>query len=208
VTHTNTNKLFPDDDENFFRPDEQKKDFIIESGWAAGCDMVLKYEHKTTYLYFVYSLGKVRRWDGFQWYDPVFDRRHNINFVASQKFGKKRDWEMSMRWNLGSGLPFTQTQGYYQAPGTSGGISTNYLTANSNDLSIQFGDLNGGRLPYYHRLDFSMRKDFKWSKAEMQVNAGLTNAYNRENVFYIDRVTARRVNQLPILPTIGLDLTF
>ena len=208
VTNTNRNKLFPDDDENFFRPDEQKKDFIIESGWAAGCDMVLKYEHKTTYLYFVYSLGKVRRWDGFQWYDPVFDRRHNINFVASQKFGKKRDWEMSMRWNLGSGLPFTQTQGYYQAPGTSGGISTNYLTANSNDLSIQFGDLNGGRLPYYHRLDFSMRKDFKWSKAEMQVNAGLTNAYNRENVFYIDRVTARRVNQLPILPTIGLDLTF
>jgi len=105
-------------------------------------------------------------------------------------------------------LPFTQTQGYYQAPGTSGGISTNYLTANSNDLSIQFGDLNGGRLPYYHRLDFNVRRDFKWSKAEMQVNAGLTNAYNRENVFYIDRVTARRVNQLPILPTVGLDLTF
>jgi hypothetical protein len=208
VTNTNRNKIFPDDAANFFRPEIQRKDYILESGWAAGADVVLKYEHKTTYLYFVYSLGKVRRWDGFRWYDPVFDRRHNINFVASQKFGKKRDWEASLRWNLGSGLPFTQTQGFYQAPDALNGISTDYVTANADDLSIQFGDLNGGRLPYYHRLDLNVRKDFKWKKVQLEVNAGVTNAYNRENVFYIDRITSQRVNQLPILPTIGLDMSF
>lgn len=208
ITNINRNKLFPDDAENFFRPEVLRKDFIVESGWAAGADFVLKYEDKTTYLNLVYSFGRVRRWDGFAWYDPVFDRRHNVNFIAAQKFGEKRTWEVSMRWNLGSGLPFTQTQGYYQAPSASGGIATDYITANSNDLAIQFGQLNGGRLPYYHRLDFNLRKDIKFKNSSLELNAGVTNAYNRENVFYIDRITAERVDQLPILPTVGIDFTF
>jgi hypothetical protein len=38
---------------------------------------------------------KVDRWDGFTWYAPVFDRRHNVNFVATHKMGAKRDWELS-----------------------------------------------------------------------------------------------------------------
>ncbi len=208
VTNLNRNKLFPDDAANFFRPAVLRKDFIVESGWAAGCDVVLKYEEKNTYLYLVYSLGRVRRWDGFAWYDPVFDRRHNVNFVAAQKFGEKRTWEISMRWNLGSGLPFTQTQGYYQATGTTGGIATDYLTQNADALSIQYGTLNGGRLPYYHRLDFNLRKDIKFKRSALELNAGVTNAYNRENVFYIDRISAERVDQLPILPTIGIDFSF
>lgn len=207
VTNLNRNKLFPDDATNFFRPEVLRKDYIVESGWATGADVVLKYEKKTTYLNLVYSLGRVRRWDGFAWYDPVFDRRHNINFIAAEKFGKKRDWEVSLRWNLGSGLPFTQTQGFYQAPGSSS-IATDYLNTNTDQLTIQFGSLNGGRLPYYHRLDFNVRKDFKFKHAQLELNIGATNVYNRENVFYIDRVTAKRVDQLPILPTIGLEFTF
>ena len=208
VTNLNRNKLFPDDAANFFRPAVLRKDFIVESGWAAGADVVLKFEEKNTYLYLVYSLGRVRRWDGFAWYDPVFDRRHNINFVASQKFGEKRTWEVSMRWNLGSGLPFTQTQGYYQATGTSDGIASDYLTQNADALTIQYGGLNEGRLPYYHRLDFNVRKDIKFKNSALELNAGVTNAYNRANVFYIDRITAERVDQLPILPTFGIDFSF
>lgn len=208
VTNTNRNKLFPDDAENFYRPEVLRKDFIIESGWAAGADVVLKYEDKRTYLNLVYSLGRVRRWDGFGWYDPVFDRRHNVNFIAAQKFGEKRDWEVSLRWNLGSGLPFTQTQGYYQSPSISGGIATDYITANANELTIQFANLNGGRLPYYHRLDLNVRKDIKFKRSALELNAGVTNAYNRANVFYIDRITSKRVDQLPVLPTIGIDFTF
>jgi hypothetical protein len=128
--------------------------------------------------------------------------------VASQKFGEKRTWEVSMRWNLGSGLPFTQTQGYYQATGTTGGIASDYLTQNADALTIQYGGLNEGRLPYYHRLDFNVRKDIKFKNSALELNAGVTNAYNRANVFYIDRITAERVDQLPILPTFGIDFSF
>ena len=32
--------------------------------------------------------------------------------------------------------------------------------------------------------------------------------YNRENIFYFNRVKYERVNQLPLMPSLGLSLTF
>lgn len=207
VTNANRNKIFPDDAENQGRPELLRKDFIIESGFAYGVDVVLKYEKKTANIYFVYSWGNVDRWDGIRWYDPVFDRRHNINLVASEKFGKKRNWEASVRWNLGSGLPFTQTQGYYE-PSAISGITADYIVTNSPTLGIQYAGLNEGRLPYYHRLDVSLHRSWKFKKFTLDANASVTNAYNRENVFYIDRVTGRRVDQLPAIPALGVEISF
>ena len=88
LTNINRNKLFPDNVTYVNEPDAFKKDFIVESGRAMGADVVVKYEERDTYLWFVYGLGKVDRWDGLQTYAPVFDRRHNVNLVASQGFGK------------------------------------------------------------------------------------------------------------------------
>jgi hypothetical protein len=207
VTNTNRNKIFPDDIDNQDRPELLRKDFIIESGFAYGVDVSLKYQKKTASLYLVYSLGDVDRWDGLRWYDPVFDRRHNINLVGSEKFGKKRQWELSARWNLGSGLPFTQTQGYYE-PSAVDGISGDYITSNASALGIQYAGLNEGRLPYYHRLDVSLHRAWKLKKFTIDANASVTNLYNRENVFYIDRVTGNRVDQLPALPALGVEISF
>lgn len=209
LTNTNRNKVYQDNAETNEIPDVLKKDFLIETGWAAGADMVLKYEDKRYFFWIVYSLTKVDRWDGFQYYSPVFDRRHNVNLVGTYKFGKNKDYEFSARWNLGSGLPFTQTQGYYQGQGVQGGVALDYLTSNASSLSIQYAGLNEGRLPYYHRLDLNLKRSLKIkNKLHLELNVGCTNVYNRSNVFYIDRITAKRVDQLPILPTIGFDLSF
>jgi hypothetical protein len=208
LTNINRNKIFPDDNDHQDKPELLRKDFILETGRAYGADIVLKYETKRQYFYAVYSIMKVDRWDGFTWYSPVFDRRHNVNFVATHKMGTNRDWELSARWNLGSGLPFTQTQGYYQPNLTSGGISTDYVYANSNEMGIQFAPINGGRLPYYHRLDLNLKKTLKGERFNWEWNLGVTNAYNRANVFYIDRITAKRTDQLPIMPTFGMELSF
>ncbi len=209
LTNTNRNKIFPDNDANADRPDALKNDFIVETGKSYGVDMVAKYEHRNLNVWLVYSLQKVDRWDGFNSYSPVFDRRHNMNFVSSYVFGEKEQWEVSARWNLGSGLPFTQTQGYYQPTDITDGIGTDYIVSNSNELGILFADLNKGRLPYYHRLDFNAKRIMKLSnKVRMEVNAGITNIYNRANVFYIDRITSERVDQLPFMPSIGVDITF
>ena len=208
LTNFNRNKLFPDNTTYADEPDAFKKDFIVETGRAVGADVVVKYEERETYLWFVYGLGDVDRWDGFRWYDPVFDRRHNVNLVASQGFGNGA-WLVSARWNLGSGLPFTQSQGYYQAPGTGGGIDGDYLTSNPGDISIYLAGLNEGRLPAYHRLDLNVKRTWKEvGGGELELSAGVTNVYSRENVFYINRITGQRKNQLPFLPSVGLDWSF
>ena len=209
LTNANRNKLFEDNAQNKEIPEALRKDFIVETGIAYGADVVLKYEERSSYVWLVYGYGNVDRWDGMRWYDPVFDRRHNVNLVVSQGIGRDQDWEVSARWNLGSGLPFTQTQGFYQPPSVVDGISTDYVVANNSELGIQFAPLNEGRLPAYHRLDLSVRREFKFSNGQtVDFSAGATNVYSRENVFYVNRITGDRVNQLPFLPSISLDWRF
>lgn len=209
LTNANRNKLFEDNLSNADVPEVLRKDFIVETGTAYGADVVLKYEERSTYFWLVYGYGNVDRWDGFRWYDPVFDRRHNLNLVVSQGIGKNQNWEASARWNLGSGLPFTQTQGFYQPPNVLDGIASDYVVANNAELGIQFAPLNEGRLPAYHRLDLSIRREFKLQgNQSLDFSAGATNVYSRENVFYINRITGERVNQLPFLPSISLDWRF
>ncbi|MCB9196421.1 MAG: TonB-dependent receptor [Flavobacteriales bacterium] len=210
LTNINRNKIYDDNSDYRDKPDVLKKDFIIETGSAKGVDMVLKYSTDRLYIWFVYSLGKVDRWNGVDTtYAPIFDRRHNINFVSTYFLDKDHKWEVDLRWNFGSGLPFTQTQGYYQNIDFSTGIGTDITTANTNELGLLFSDLNGGRLPAYHRLDFSIKRTIEINDhSKMEVNASITNAYSRKNIFYVDRITSEKVYQLPILPSIGFNWKF
>lgn len=209
LTNINRNKLFPDDADHAEVPELLRLDYIVETGYARGADIVLEYENRGTYLWFVYGYGDVDRWDGSRWYDPVFDRRHNINFVFSQDFGKDDVWKFSSRWALGSGLPFTQSQGYYQSPNITEGIFSDYIAANSNDITIYYAGLNEGRLPTYHRLDLNISRTFEnFIGGDLEFTAGVTNIYSRENVFYINRITGQRKNQLPFLPSLAIDWKF
>ena len=153
-------------------------------------------------------MGKVTRWDGIQEYAPIFDRRHNVNLVGSYAFGEDRDWSFDARWNLGSGFPFTQTSAFYEQNTFLNGINTDYVNQNGQ-LGIEYSELSGGRLPYYHRLDISLKKKFVVSKNSiLEATASVTNVYDRKNIFYINRITADRKDQLPILPSLGVSLTF
>ena len=183
-------------------------EFVIETGIAQGVDMLIKYKSQKLYIWAVYSIGSITRTDGNNTYFPHFDRRHNINFVTSYKFGKNTNWKADIRWNLGSGFPFTETQGFYENLTFSNGINTDYTTTNG-ELGIQYSELNEGRLPYYHRLDASISKKIKLNnKINIDITGSVTNAYNRENIFYFNRIKHDRVNQLPIMPSIGANVTF
>ncbi len=189
-------------------------DYVTETGRAFGIDLTAKYERQNYYFYLGYSLAGVRRNDGEQDYPTIFDRRHNLNFVgvynfAFKKDAKEKNWEVSARWNLGSGFPFTLTQGFYPQYGFDGGINSNYTGGNS-DLGIIYSETrNSGRLPYYHRLDVSLKNTIHFSKhAKVSWSIGCTNMYNRANIFYFDRVRYQRVNQLPILPNAALSVHF
>ncbi|MCD4732073.1 MAG: TonB-dependent receptor [Bacteroidales bacterium] len=214
LTNLNRNKLFEDNEINArLYPEVLRKDFIIEDGYATGVDFTLKYDYKRFYLWAVYSLGFVNRRyedvDGsMQTYHPHYDRRHNINLLGTYILGDKHDWEINARWNFGTGFPFTLTQGYYPLVTFTEGIYTDYTTANE-DLGILYADINTGRLPTYHRLDFSVKKTFTLGRyTKLEANVSVTNIYDRDNIFYVNRITGERVYQLPIMPSAGLMFTF
>ena len=208
VTNLNRNKLYDDSPEFAAQPAELKKDFVVETGLARGADLLLQYEEEHFYFWAVYSLNFVERFDGTRTYNPIWDRRHNVNLVASYSFGKFRSWKATGRWNYGSGFPFTPTQGFYERLDFQQGIDQNIPNANG-DLGILYGQLNSSRLPDYHRLDLGVTKTWKFSERQIvQVDLSVTNAYDRRNIFYFDRVTAQRKDQLPLLPSVGASYTF
>lgn len=185
-------------------------DYIWEKGNAYGGDISLKYDHKNLYIWAVYSLGFVDRYDGKVNYNPHFDRRHNVNILASYAFGKKarKTWQVDVRWNYGSGFPFSQTQSIYPHTTLGGTISGSGTTENE-DMYYLLAELNGGRLPAYHRMDFSMKKKFYLGEHNtIDVSASLTNVYNYKNIFYVDRVTANIIYQMPMLYSFGVTWSF
>lgn len=203
------------------------RNFLAETGAAYGLDFAATYDKDQLYLYASYSLGYVTRNDGIQEFFAHFDRRHNVNFVGAYNFriGSLKEnrkgienrtvhpFELSLRWNLGSGFPFTRTQGFYANQTLLDGIGTNYLTDNNNpdtQLGVIYEDqINQGRLPYYHRLDVAIKYTvdlFKYTK--LTIGASVTNVYNRANIFYFDRIEYDRVDQLPIMPALNLNLKF
>jgi len=141
--------------------------FVTETGDAYGIDVSVKIEGKRYYIWGAYSLGYVTRNDGYEVYPPVFDRRHNLNMVATYQAGKKREWEFGPRWNFGSGFPFTQTQGFYTNYNYVDGIGTDVYGGQAG-LGIIYSDKrNGGRLPYYHRLDLSIKRMISFSSRKL-----------------------------------------
>ena len=211
ITNINRYKIYDDipayDDE----PELLKKDFIVESGMAKGLDFLLTYEDKHWYLWTVYSYGKVTRFDGVVDYPPHYDRRHNANMVVS--YTTDKDWVFNLRWNYGSGFPFTPIKGYYELlPFTEpdGQPYVDYTYPRSNgQMGILYGGLNSQRLPDYHRMDVTISKSWKMANHQvLDLSFAATNVYNRANIFYYDTPKAERVNQLPIMPTLMLGYAF
>jgi len=208
VEVVNRNKIYDDIQVNNSKPDSLKKDFVIETGIAKGIDFLLKYDYKKLYIWAVYSLAYVNRFDGNQTYEPSFDRRHNVNLVVAYTMGKKQEWEVNARFNFGSPFPFTQTQGFFEQLNFNNGIGGDILHQNGQ-LGIAYASLNNGRMSYFHRLDVSAKRNFKLGKnSDLSVTASITNVYDRNNIFYVNRITGDRVYQLPILPSLGVGLTF
>jgi hypothetical protein len=208
LTNLNKNKVFDDTYEYYDKPDYLKKDFILEKGNAYGFDMSVKYDMKKYYIWAVYSLGYINRYDGIIEYVPHYDRRHNANIVATALLGGKQNSEISIRWNFGSGFPFTKNQGHYPLITFEDGLDTDITNA-EDQLGTLFADINNGRLPYYHRLDLSFKNtQYFTERVKLEITVGITNVYNRANIFYFDRITKERINQLPIMPSMGLSLKF
>lgn len=135
-----------------------------------------------------------------QQFSPPHDRRHQLNALIQILHGP---YAVSLRWQLGSGLPFTRAQGFYNAIAMSE-PDEDFRTQPGNPTFVRAPNLYDARLPAYHRLDASLSRRFESRWLTFVVQASVLNVYDRKNLFNYDLFADRRVNQLPLIPSLGL----
>lgn len=212
LTNMNRNQIYSESNHPAGTSEIEWRDFMIENGKAYGIDFSFKYEFMRWYFWAAYSLAYVNKnYENADHemvnYRTHYDRRHNINLMLTYTGGSRKQWEFSGRWNLGSGFPFTQVSGFYeQYQFENMGMS---IIEDDGELGIIYGELNQGQLPWYHRLDLDLKRKFWFSdNVILEADFSVTNVYNRDNIFYVDIVTGENIYQLPIMPSIGLTLSF
>ena len=96
-----------------------------------------------------------------------------------------------------------------QRPAYRDGFYDIHITTANGDLHTFLGDLNSRRLPDYHRLDIGLTKTWRIDEHQkVELDISVTNAYDRQNIFYYDRTRNERKDQLPLLPSAGISYTF
>jgi hypothetical protein len=148
-------------------------------------------------------------------YPPIFDRRLDVEFVLQALVAS--DVELGLRWNFGSGLPYTRpTAGYrlYDYELSEGGRRSSDEPSDSTGGGVVLGPRNAQRYPAYHRLDVSARRTYRRDWGSFTPYLDVLNVYNRRNpLFYFyefDASPPRRsgISMFPILPTFGVEVRF
>jgi hypothetical protein len=184
-------------------------EFLLEEGRAMGLDFAFAYKPSSFDIGLSYSLASVYETSNMVRFPTIFDRRHSLNFLFSYLSGKTKQWKWGAHWYVGSGFPFTQTQGFFEDNKLTDLLQTDIVRGNYPLGTLLADEINGGRLSYYHRLDLSIQYMHKLNKfAYIESTFAVTNVYNRQNVFYLERISNQRVNQLPVIPSLNCTVGF
>ncbi len=186
--------------------DSKDPDFVRAEGRSYGFEVFLEDKLPHYYGLVSYSLSFTERTVGNFTYSPRYDRRHSLNLIAGWK--PAEGWDINLRWEFGTGLPFSQITGFYDRLFFTGLFDGSGYIGESGEPYTMLGAKNTGRLPSYHRLDLSVSKAFQFEWVRLVAEASVLNLYDRNNMFYYDRTTGERIDMLPILPTVNLRVEF
>ncbi len=176
-------------------------DLLATSGESYGYEFQLKYNKAPLNITTSYTLSwAYNNLNGWIYY-PRYDVRNSFNIMFDYDFGA--GWRASAVWVFDSGLPFTQSMGYYDKFYFQDFYSNWQIYESYKPVGI-LADKDLARLPDYHRLDLSVSKYFEISPFKFTIDASVINVYNRKNIFYFVRNTGARVYMLPFLPTATL----
>lgn len=211
-------------------PNDPTDDILTGRGRSRGIDFFLRRERGAVTGWAAVSILDADRTfpDAFSpadetpevTYPPVFDRRVDADLVIN--YPAPWGWQGGIRWNLGTGTPYTRAVGsyaYHTPRFVDDGGRLRWSGSEEEDgfegtYAVQLGPRNGSRYPTYHRLDVSFRKDMTKSWGTLSPYVNLVNVYNKKNVlFYFyeyDRIPAVRsgISMFPVLPTLGLEVRF
>ena len=213
-------------------PNDELDDFLPGTGTSYGADLFIRKTQGTTTGWLSLSwLRATRSFPDFQagldpapeiTYPPIFDRRLDMDLVLRREV--RPGVEVGLRWNFGTGLPFTRPLGSYAylsprvLPG--GGLewemSDPEVEGEEGEglLGVVLEGRNQARYPARHRLDVSLRWTVERSWGRMVPYLSVLNVYNRKNVlfyfFEFDQAPPVRtgISMFPFLPTLGMEVTF
>lgn len=131
-------------------------------------------------------------------YYPKYDTRQGGNIILELNPGNA--WNFSTVWSFYSGLPYTEIISYYDKYSIQNPFNILPGAENYSPYLI-LAEKNLGRLPAYHRLDLGVSKKIILEPTIITISLNAINVYNRQNIFYYERDTGRRVNMLPFLFT-------
>lgn len=136
-------------------------------------------------------------------FHPPHDRRHQLNALSSVDLGQ---YTVGARWQMGSGLPFTQPLGFDDVLDFRGRLPN--VNRDRGVRRVVMDKPFQGRMPTIHRLDISVERSFNISASgtNLNVQAGAINIYDQTNIFFYDIYTSRRIDQLSFSPYITLKL--
>jgi hypothetical protein len=180
-------------------------DFINARGNAYGAELLIRYAIPFFDFYGAYTLSRTSITSLGLTYPPRYDREHTVNLLGELHIFEGVD--ANVRWEFGSGFPYTQTAGYYDRLS----LTDFYLQPfvfESGAPYIALGAKNAARLPAYQRLDLGLSYRFQVSSIKARAGLNIINVYGHQNIFYFDRATGRQVNMLPFFPTATLELEY
>ncbi|MGH7724075.1 MAG: TonB-dependent receptor plug domain-containing protein, partial [Candidatus Eiseniibacteriota bacterium] len=172
------------------------------SGTARGIEFLARLPHRRWDAWISYTLGKVdyRDAEGEPTYAPSQDIRHAIALAARVR--PATGWTLGARLRLQSGRPYTPVVGREDVSEFVDGVTW---------IPV-LGEYNGGRFPWYQRLDVRAERQFRLAGTHAQAFAEIVNALGHKNLYdyrYVDGYSrAQPVAMLPFLPTVGLTVAF
>lgn len=210
-------------------PNDDRDDILSGTGRSYGADLLVRKEEGAVNGWLAASFLKAERTfpdllSPFTprpeiTYAPIFDRRLDLDLVL--RFPLPRGWQGGLRWNVGTGTPYTRalgSYGYYSPRFVEGGLLQWAGASEDTDALGGYGVVlegrNASRYPTYHRLDVSARRTFRKSWGTLTPYLDVLNVYNHRNVlFYFyqyEETPAVRsgVSMFPLVPTLGLEVHF
>lgn len=173
-------------------------------GYAQGTEIFLRHQSSDRFfgwISYAYALSKRRDRLGEPYRYYSFDQTHVATLAAS--YNLTSTWEFGAKWQYRTGNPYT--------PVTD---ARPILDPRNGKLIYlpNYGEKNSERLPPYHRLDLRVSKVFRFNSWELAVFLELLNSYNRKNLldynYNADYTEKNSINQLPILPYLGITAAF
>lgn len=212
-------------------PNDPRDDLLVGTGESWGTDLMIRRDpapDRRVDGWVTLSWLQARRTfpDGLSpeprtvTYPPVYDRRVDLDLVL--RYPLPGGVEGGLRFNFGSGLPYTRPVGSYMVYDYRLGARALVPGSGESDdgeeeraTAVVLGDRNAERYPAYHRLDLGFRRPIRRSWGTYTPFLDLLNVYNRRDnvLFYFydyaaDPPVRTGISMLPILPTVGVEVRF